>query len=178
MITVATCTKECFGRDAEGNMQWSQAHVTELGISNENSRKDKTIMPLHHVAPQPWPCCSSPSALTTRTEVKLEVWFYKKDKHPCKAPPPIFKDQVYLPERKEQHMNLSSMEVLPALLPQASSSHNPCDRATFPAAEQCWLVPSTERGQSCTHTATRGGAGENGPAHNHTHGWEELGEKS
>lgn len=136
-------------------MQWSQTHVMELGISNENFRKDKAIMPLHHVAPQPWSCCSSPGALTTGKEVKLEVWLYKKDKHPCKTPPPIFKDQVHLPERKQRHVDSSTTEVLLTLLTQASSSTNPCSQRHIPAAEQRWLVPSTAWGaelHSCSNT--------------------------
>lgn len=62
----------------------------------------------------------SPDALTTREEAKLEVWLYKKDKHPCKAPLPIFK--VHLPERKEWHMDSSTTEVLPALLTQQAAA--------------------------------------------------------
>lgn len=134
-------------------------------------------MPLHRVAPQPWSCCSSPGALTTWKEVKPEVWLCKKEKHPCKAPPLIFKDQVHLPEKKDWHMDSPTTEVHCRLCSHRQAAAITCDRGTLPTAEQGWLVLSSVWGQSCTHTATQGGAGENSPAHNHRNGWEELGKK-
>lgn len=145
---------------AERKTQWSQTHVTELGKSNKNFRKDKAIMPLHHGAPQPWSCCCSSGDLTTQKEVKLEVWPYKKDNYPCKAPPPIFKDQVHLSERREWHMDSSTTEVLPAVLTQASSSnnlwqrHTPNSWAVLAGAQHCM------RAELHSRSNTRRGRGE------------------